>query len=182
MRYEAFGKEVKTKRTEKLIGEASTIHDAQKFVDELNQEVEKNHKLRKENGELSLCLINVAYELGILLTSLKEEMADIGGEDELVEKADEIVKKLDEAVSMMNLKSHECDLCGSKVGKGITYHDFRFDDTKTEIYWHFCLNCAPRVVCKSLKPEEVQKLREKAGAEETFLTHYDFYDEEGNQV
>ena len=77
-----------------------------------------------------------------------------------------------------------CVECGERV-EGCTVHDFKFDEQRTRIEWHFCPNCsvglAVRLLRHALRPDEVKLLWERAGME-TFMTHDDFYDEEGNAL
>lgn len=77
-------------------------------------------------------------------------------------------------------KEFKCVLCGCDI-KGITVHDFKFDDERTEVDWQLCPNHAIFWMLRRLSPEQVQKIRELAGGD-TFHTHGDFYDKEGNSI
>jgi len=75
-------------------------------------------------------------------------------------------------------KERPCVLCGHPL-LGATIHDFKFDEKRTRIDWPVCPNHLATWVVRRLTPEQVKMLRQIAGCE-TFATHEDFYDEDGN--
>lgn len=85
-----------------------------------------------------------------------------------------------EAATNVNHKERPCVLCGSPI-LGATIHDFKFDEKRTNIDWPVCPNHLATWVVRRLTPVEVKMLRQIAGCE-TFATHEDFYDEDGNSV
>lgn len=77
-----------------------------------------------------------------------------------------------------------CCICESGV-TGCTVYDFRMDDARTEIEWHFCRNCSlthavPLIRC-ALNREQFRAMVKMAGGL-TFLTHEDFYNEKGRAL
>ncbi len=74
----------------------------------------------------------------------------------------------------------KCVLCGAEVVDA-TIHDVLMEDTSRELDWDLCPNDLIRWVGRRLTPVEVKRLRKLAGGE-TFHTHSDFYDEDGNTL
>ena len=74
----------------------------------------------------------------------------------------------------------KCVICNHD-SIGATFHDFKFDKDGTPIHWALCRNCTVLMANLSLESWMVKKLWGIAGGE-TFLTHYDFYDEDGNAL
>lgn len=72
-----------------------------------------------------------------------------------------------------------CVLCGSP--SCATLHDFKFDKKHTDIDWPVCRKHLDSWIKRHLLPEEVLKIRKLAGCD-TFDTHDDFYDQEGNSI
>lgn len=77
-------------------------------------------------------------------------------------------------------KKFGCVLCGCEV-KGVTVHDFKMDEKRTEVDWQLCPNHALLWMLRRLAPSQVKMVREKAGGD-TFHTHGDFYDKDGKSV
>lgn len=76
----------------------------------------------------------------------------------------------------------DCCLCDEGGENACaTIHDFKFDDDRTEMEWKVCGVHARAFIRHTLKPADVKTLIAVAGCQ-TFLTHDDFYDEDGNAL
>jgi hypothetical protein len=78
------------------------------------------------------------------------------------------------------MSKFECRICGENI-EGATIHDFMMDDPKKRVDWQVCPNHFAAVAFHQLDPQAVQKLRHLHGGD-TYHTHDDFYDEEGQTV
>lgn len=79
----------------------------------------------------------------------------------------------------------ECCLCsanGIANSAVATVHDFKFNEARTDVQWHVCEIHARTFERLNLHPNDVKALTKIAGVRETFMTHSDFYDEDGNAV
>ena len=84
---------------------------------------------------------------------------------------------------MSNQQIHDktvCDSCGNGQ-HACTVHDFKMTPDHTPIEWGLCANCAVYWANLCLPPKTILKFR-KMACGETYLTHDDFYDENGYAI
>ena len=84
------------------------------------------------------------------------------------------------AHSLVNKGRICCVLCDAQV-RGATFYDFKFNKERTQLSWDMCPNHTIRCAMRMLSNSDVLLLRNLAGGE-TFITHDDFYDENGESL